>query len=93
MPNSGAKYVVAAADYLPGGLMSVGIASLAGLLPLLLFRRRRGTGATAALAACALVAFLVATALPLKLLCCLTRPTLRAPVNGLKPTKTKAGLK
>jgi hypothetical protein len=64
-PTAGAKFVVDASEYLPGGLFSVGIASLLGLVPLVLWRGGPGRRATAGLVAVALGTFLVATALPL----------------------------
>ncbi len=64
-PAVGPKFVVEAGDYLPGGLLSVGMASLLGLVPLCLLRGAAGTRATVGLAAVAFGSFLVATALPL----------------------------
>jgi len=63
MPNAGAKFVVAATDFLPGGLMSAGTVALAGLVPLCVLRRGSGRDAVPGLAAAALVTFLLATAL------------------------------
>ncbi|MFN2427615.1 MAG: hypothetical protein ABR587_14335 [Candidatus Binatia bacterium] len=65
MPNPGAKYVVEVGDYLPGGPLSVGTMGLLGLVPLGMFRRGTGANAVPGLVIAAVMAFLVATALPL----------------------------
>jgi hypothetical protein len=61
-PNTGGKFLVSLRDYLPGGLMSVGVVSLAGLLPLALLR---GAGATAVpgLVVASVASMLVATSI------------------------------
>ncbi|MFN2377464.1 MAG: hypothetical protein ABR538_13075, partial [Candidatus Binatia bacterium] len=64
-PNAGEKFVVAARDFLPGGILSVGSFALLGLLPLALLRGPSAGTPVAGLAAAAAAAFLVAAALPL----------------------------
>lgn len=72
--NPDAKFLVTAADYLPGlaaiagfgaGLMPVGLVAMAGLPGLLLRNHSRGGTAVPALAAAALLAFLLTTSFAL----------------------------
>jgi hypothetical protein len=63
-PNPGAKFVVAPRDYLTGGSMSVGIASLLGLVLLVALRGAAGALAVPGLAIGVLFGLAVATAIP-----------------------------